>query len=307
VTAPTIDVSPGGLRGQYLRGCAYVLLAGLILSLGVFCIRNATASNAWQYIFWRALGFTTALVILAAVRDARNPVRQLFGLGPMAWVASICMATSQVTFVTSIKAATFAEVFLICSLAPLMVAALAWPLLRERIGWITIVALALGLAGVAVMTGGELQSQNVVGQLIALVSALAFAGYTLCTRGSRSQDLDATLIGVGILTMIAGAVATTAIGLPLMASPQDAAIGLAHGALLLASGLFLFGQGSRYIPAVTFTLLAQAEAVLSPLWGFLFFAETPTQQTITGGALILVAVVIQALAGSRPPRPASQS
>jgi drug/metabolite transporter, DME family len=306
VTAPSIDALPGSTRSRYLRGCAYVLLAGLILSLGVFCIRNATSSNAWQYIFWRALGFTTALVILAGIRDHRSPFRQLASLGPMAWIAGVCMATSQVTFIYSIKAATFAEVFLICSLAPLMVAALAWPLLRERIGWITLVALALGLAGVAVMTGGELHAANVVGQLIALVSALAFAGYTLCTRRSRPQDLDAALISVGILTALAGFVATRIMELPLVASPQDAAIGLVHGALLLSAGLFLFGQGSRYVPAVTFTLLAQAEAVLSPAWGFLFFAETPTQATITGGALILIAVVIQALTGNSAQKSASQ-
>jgi drug/metabolite transporter, DME family len=298
VTASSIDVVPGLSRGLYLRGCIYVLLAGLILSLGVFCVRNAPASNAWQYIFWRALGFTTALLILATWRDARSPLRQLIGLGRMAWIACLCMATSQVTFIYSIKAATFAEVFLICSLAPLLVAALAWPLLHERIGWSTIVALALGLAGVAVMTGGELQAGNVTGQLIALLSALAFAGYSLCTRGSRPQDLDAMLIGVGLLTTIAGLVAISITKLPIIASPQDAAIGFIHGALLLAAGLFLFGQGSRYVSAVTFTLLAQAEAVLSPLWGYLFFAETPTHATIIGGALILTAVIIQAVAGA---------
>ncbi len=306
MTAQSIAEPTSTTRGQYLRGCTYVILAGVILSLGVFCIRNATASSAWQYIFWRAAGFTTALVILAAVRDARNPLRQLVGLGPMAWIACVCMATSQVTFVYSIKAATFAEVFLICSLAPLMVAALAWPLLRERMGWITAVAIILALAGVVVMTGGELQSQNAIGQLIALLSAFAFAGYTLCTRGSKPQDLDAALIGVGILTAIAGYVAMHFAELPLMASPVEAAIAFMHGALILAAGLFLFGQGSRYIPAVTFTLLAQAEAVLSPVWGYLFFAETPTSATIGGGALILSAVVIQALAGGATQRPVSQ-
>ena len=77
----------------------------------------------------------------------------------------------------------------------------------------------------------------------------------------------------------------------------DVAIAFCHGALLLSAGLFLFGQGSRYISAVTFTMLAQAEAVLSPVWGYLYFAETPTQATIIGGTLILSAVVLQAIAG----------
>ena len=306
MTAHAVESAHNASRRGYLRGCALVLLAGLILSLGVFFVRNATASNAWQYIFWRALGFTAALLILAARRDERSPIRQLLSLGRMAWVAAICMALSQVTFISSIKAATFAEVFLICSLAPMMAAALAWPLLRERIGWATVVAILIGIAGVYVMTGGELNATSVNGQLIAVVSMLAFAGYTLCTRGSRPEDLDATLIAVGILTALAGFVAIQLEGLPMIASPTDALIAFCHGAILLSAGLFLFGQGSRTVSAVTFTMLAQAEAVLSPVWGFLFFAEFPTQATIIGGSMILSAVVLQALAGGIPAKPSAQ-
>ena len=282
------------------------MLAGLILSLGVFCVRNATSSNAWQYIFWRAIGFTTALVIVATLREKRSPLRQLASLDRMAWIACFCMALSQVTFISSIKAATFAEVFLICSLAPMMAAALAWPLLRERIGWTTVVAIIIGFAGVYLMTGGEFNSANINGQLIAVVSMLGFAGYTLFTRGSRPEDLDATLIGVGILTAVAGVAAIILADLPLIPSTTDVAIAFLHGALLLSAGLFLFGQGSRHVSAVTFTMLAQAEAVLSPIWGFLYFAETPTQATIIGGALILSAVILQAVAGGAA-KPASRS
>lgn len=306
MTTHSADSKPGSSRREYLRGCALVLLAGIILSLGVFFVRNATASNAWQYIFWRALGFTAALLILATLRDKRSPLRQLLSLGRMAWIATICMALSQVTFISSIKAATFAEVFLICSLAPMMAAALAWPLLRERIGWATIVAIVIGIAGVYVMTGGELNATSVNGQLIAVVSMLGFAGYTLCTRGSRPEDLDATLIAVGILTALAGFVGIQLAGLPMIASLTDVLIALCHGAVLLSAGLFLFGQGSRTVSAVTFTMLAQAEAVLSPVWGFLFFAESPTQATIIGGSMILLAVVLQALAGGIPAKPLSQ-
>jgi drug/metabolite transporter, DME family len=305
VTEHIAGALPGAFRSRYLRGCAYVILAGVILSLGVFCVRNATSSNAWQYIFWRALGFTTALVIIATLREKRSPLRQLASLNRTAWLACFFMALSQVTFISSIKAATFAEVFLICSLAPMMAATLAWPLLKERIGWTTIVAIITGFAGVYVMTGGEFNSANIKGQLIALISMLGFAGYTLCTRGSRPEDLDATLIGVGVLTALAGFTATTLSELPLMPSSTDATIAFSHGALLLSAGLFLFGQGSRYVSAVTFTMLAQAEAVLSPVWGFLYFAETPTQATIIGGALILSAVILQAVAGGSPAKPAS--
>ena len=50
-----------------------------------------------------------------------------------------------------------------------------------------------------------------------------------------------------------------------------------------------------YWLAVPLTMLVQTEAVLSPLWGFLFFTENPSQSAMLGGAIILTAVVLQAL------------
>jgi drug/metabolite transporter, DME family len=286
---------------HFLRGCALVVLAGLVLSLGVFCIRNTSGTDAWVYIFWRALGFTTALVTIAAIRGTQNPLRQLTNLRGIAWVAALGMAVSQVTFISSVKIATFAEVFLICSLAPLIAAALAWPVLGERLNMWTGVAIALGLVGVALMTSSGLgeKSGGQLGLILAVVSMLGFAAYTLCTRGSSPQDLDAALIAVGLLTAAAGAIASQLLGQSVFASPHDAVIAFFHGGLLLSAGLFLFGQGSRSVDAVTFTMLAQAEAVMSPIWGYLFFQETPTVGTMLGGATILFAIAIQAATAPR--------
>ena len=295
------EAAPDGRT--FLRGCALVVLAGVVLSLGVFCIRNTSGTDAFVYIFWRALGFTAALVSIAAWRGAENPARQLTRLRGFAWMAALGMTLSQITFVSSVKVATFAEVFLICSLAPLVAAALAWPVLGERLNLWTGVAIALGLAGVVFMTSDGMSGSSLgggkLGLILAVISMLAFATYTLCTRGTSPQDLDATLIAVGLLTTTAGAVAAHLQGLSLLASTPDAVIAFFHGGLLLSAGLFLFGQGSRTVDAVTFTMLAQAEAVMAPLWGYLFFQETPSSGTLIGGAIIMLAIALQASTAPR--------
>lgn len=286
--------------GHFWYGCALVLAAGLVLSLGVFAIRSAPQSDALQYLFWRAVGFTLALSIAAWLRDHRSPLAQVIGLGRFGWLAAIMMTVSQITFVSSIKLVTFAESFFLCSLAPLMAAVLARPLLGERMGWLGGVAIVMALLGVYAMTGGGGFADGIgTGGALALVSALSFALYTLATRGSPAGDRDAALILVGLATMAATSALLTVRGMPLVATPVEAAIGVAHGALVLSTGLFLFGQGSRYIPAMTFVMLAQAEAVISPIWGYLFFNENPGIGVIAGGALILAAVVIQAVDGAR--------
>src|SRR6478672_11959982 len=113
---------------SYVAGCALVVLAGLVLSLGVICIRGASASDAWQYLFWRALGFCLVLVLMVARRQV-NPLAQIQRMGGIAWVSVLAMAASQVCFIAAIKSGSTAEVFFLQALAPLMAAALARPLL----------------------------------------------------------------------------------------------------------------------------------------------------------------------------------
>src|SRR5258705_2458540 len=88
---------------SYLAGCTLVVLGGIVLSLGVLCIRGASASDAWQYLFWRALGFGVVLSLVAAQRHGTNPLSQIRRLGGFAWVSVLAMVTSQVCFVAAIK------------------------------------------------------------------------------------------------------------------------------------------------------------------------------------------------------------
>ncbi len=283
----------------YLLGCGLVLLAGLVLSLGVFCIRGTGGSDAWQYLFWRAIGFTAALAMFAAIRQRINPVEQVRRLGRLAWISAAAMAVSQATFISSAKLTTFAEVFFICALAPLLAAVLARPLLGERIGRMGLIAIAIALVGVALMSGGGFAEGSWVGRGLAMISAISFAAYTLSTRGARGEDLDAALIVVGLLIMVVSFVAVQASGQPLAPSWRHIAIPMLHGTVILSLGLVLFGAGSRHVSAVTFTMLAQAESVFSPLWGYYFFDEKVTWPLLAGGALVLLAVVLQAIDGAR--------
>lgn len=289
----------GRLPGRFLLGCLLVVAGGCVLSLGVFAIRGASEATTAQYIFWRALGFTAAMWVVAALGGSgRSPFKQLQQMSGFGLAGALAMAVSAGTFITAVRVSTFAETFFICSLAPLVSAALAWPLLRERIGPWTGVAIALAVAGVYVMVGGAIEGGNWTGRLLAIASCLAFAIYTLSTRGASERDLDAMLIAFGTVTII-GAAAVLLVRLePLVpARPIEAAFALAHGALILSLGLWLYGQGSRHVSAVTLTMLAQTEAVASPLVAYLFFDETPTTGVVIGGAIILAAVVVQALDG----------
>lgn len=280
-------------RRDVLTGAAIVIAAGVILSLGIFAIRGARGSDAWQYLFWRGIGLTAATMLLARVLRGQSPLLLVGRMGRAGWLAALCMAISQITFISAIKLTTVAETFILCALAPLIAAAAAWPLFGERITAGIAAAIALGVAGVIVMSGGALEGGGWWGRSLAFVSAAAFAGYTLSVRRAGAEDLAGSLIAVGWLTVIASAAALVVTGLPWTSSVGDAAIGVTHGAVILMVGLYLFGIGARTLSGVTLTLLAQTETVLSPLWGTFVFGEPLTRGMIVGGLMVIGAIGLQ--------------
>ena len=53
--------------------------------------------------------------------------------------------------------------------------------------------------------------------------------------------------------------------------------------------------GPRYIHASRVTLIALLEAVLAPVWAWIFLGEQPHMYTIIGGAVILRAIAFSVM------------
>ena len=67
-------------------------------------------------------------------------------------------------------------------------------------------------------------------------------------------------------------------------------------------GFLLFMAGARLIPVAESSLIGMLETVLGPLWVWLVLNERPSAATLTGGALILGALVVERDPRPRPPR-----
>ena len=63
--------------------------------------------------------------------------------------------------------------------------------------------------------------------------------------------------------------------------------------------MILYTLGSRTLPAAELTLLSLAEVLLAPLWVWIFVGETTGVNTLIGGAVLLAAIVGNAVSGKR--------
>ena len=79
---------------------------------------------------------------------------------------------------------------------------------------------------------------------------------------------------------------------------------MSMGVFQVGAGLILYTLGSRSLPAAELTLLSLAEVLLGPVWVWLFLGETASANTFIGGAILLVAIVGNAISGKRRKPPA---
>jgi drug/metabolite transporter (DMT)-like permease len=169
--------------------------------------------------------------------------------------------------------------------------------LGEPITRRTALAMALALAGVALMLGAPGEG-SLAGDGLSFIVALAFALMIVITRWRHDVSMaPATCMSQAILV---------AAFLP-FASPAEiggddvgwlAALGIGQ----IGLGFALLTVGARLIPAAQVGLITLLEVVLGPLWVWLALDERPSTLTLVGGAIVILAIVIQTRAAP-PPEP----
>ncbi len=188
-------------------------------------------------------------------------------------------------------------------IAPFLSAMLGLWILREPIPSITWTAMTIALAGMAIIFYGSGGGEAFIGTVLALYSAFCFSCYAVLLRWGQRTEMSVALIW-NALYLIAVSAIVILIPTGLRAGTGSAffAIGwwnltivFAMGAVQLTLGLILFTVGSRSVPAAQLSLIALVEPTLSPLWAWFAVKEFPPVWTFAGGAVILCAIVIQAL------------
>lgn len=185
-------------------------------------------------------------------------------------------------------------------LYPSLTAGLAWLLLGEALGPRLLLAVPLGWMGVLVIAlppgsardaaGSATGALEPLGIALAVAGALLTALAYICVR--RLGRSEHPLVIILYFPLMA---------LPLSLPPVllDPVLPTATEALwLLGVGVFTqLGQiglthGLTGLPAARATALSYCQVLFAALWGWLFFAETPSGGTLLGAALVLSATLL---------------
>lgn len=287
------------METSYLRGAALVVGGAMLWSMMGLAIRLIGEATTWQILFWRSLGMAPVLFAFIAWRSAGRPFARIRAAGLTGLAGGLALVFAFAGAIYAIQSTTVANAVFLFAASPLITALLAWPLLREPVRRGTWAAIGVAAVGILMMVREGLEIGALWGNLAALASAAGFSVFTLALRRGRLGDMfPATMLG-GVFSALAAASVLTLTGEGLAVAPRDAALALAMGVVLLGGGLVCFTIGSRALPAADLALLSMVEVMLAPVWVWLVLGETASAGTFAGGAILLAALVGNALTGMR--------
>ena len=272
-------------RGALLVACAAVCWSsgGLIARL--------VSTSPWTTSLWRSLFASLFLTVVLWIVRGRNIVAQWRHGGLPVAVAATCMALASTCFILSLAHTSVANTLLLMSTGPYVTALLGWLLLGERVAPRTWLTMSVALAGAVVMVSSSYGRGAMVGDLLAVVMATSFAVATVVVR--RHPDIQ--MAPAAALATALTALVALPLAAPLETAPRDLALLAFFGVGQFGAGFLLFMAGARLIPAAESSLIGMLETVLGPLWVWLVLSERPATATLTGGALILAALVANTL------------
>jgi DME family drug/metabolite transporter len=259
--------------------------------------------SSWQFLAYRCFGVACVFAIISRWRDAAPLHRQLVDLGWSGAIVTLAMSVAASGFIIAMKLTAVANALFLASCSPLLSAVLGYFVLGERLNRGQIGAVALGMAGLAVIVGGGIEAGDPFGDLCALASALGFAISSVVIRRARGRDFTPAMFGYGVVSCLFAVSACVVSGSTLAPSPLQAASAFAAGFVLMGLGFGLFLRGAPHVPVVGQMVLSQTETVFGPLWVWLAFGERPANSTLAGGAIIFVAVLAMAVTGVRQGEP----
>ena len=280
-------------------GIPLVLLAGIFWSTSGILYRLIQEATPWQVLLYRSLALMTALSLWLGWRY-RGQVRQaLTQAGLPALVGGLCLGTAFAGYILALEYTTVANAMFLLASAPFFAALAGWLILGERIAAYMWAAMALAGVGIGIMAGEELSVGKGLGEGFALIAALGFAGLTISLRMRANTD---KLITIFLATLVASLYGLAGIGFSgwQFSIPRvDLVNCLGMGWFQIGLGFALFTAGAKHLQAVELTLLSMTEVIAGPIIVWIGIGEIPSESSVTGGALILVAITLMALMGAR--------
>lgn len=262
------------------KGILYVLMAAMLFSIGGLCIK---------VIPWSPLAINGArnLISVIIIGIYLKVIHHKIIVNPPVIFGAICMTGVTSFYCIANKLTTAANTIVLQFTAPIFAIFFMWIFFKERPKKVDIVTCVAVFAGILCFFIDGMSAGNMLGNGIAILSGVCYAGIFLMNSFEKSDSLSSILIGQAL---------SAAICIWFVFGETDfgaTAIGgiLALGIFQLAFAYIFMAKGLDVVPAVTASLTTAIEPVLNPILVAVFYHEMISPLSLVGAVIVVVSVV----------------
>ena len=284
----------------HLKAVALMVVVTLMWSTAGVVARQLESARSFEVTFWRSLFTALSLLVLLPFFQGRVVFFRMRHGGPAFWLSGLCWSVMFTAFMVALTLTTVANVLVMMALGPFITALLARVFIGHRIPARTWLAIAMAGLGIAWMYGGQTDlASRLDGTLVALLVPLAGACNWTVVQHSRSHGQKIDLVPAVLLGALISSLATLPLALPFSATPHDIALLALLGLFQLAIPCVLAVLCASVLKAPEVALLALLEVIFGILLAWFGANEVPGASVLTGGALVIGALVVNELIGWR--------
>ena len=277
-----------------IPGSILVILGAICLSFGGIIVKSFEGASLWQILFWRQFFFILIVAFYLLIVYQKNFFVTFYKSGIPGLVAGLFLGLGFSSYVFAMYYTTIANTLFIITTETIFLAFFGYIFLKEKINLITFISILLGMSGVLLIIGSSLSMQNseqFFGNIVAFVMPISFAVLIIIVRKYPKTDMVPAQFTAGVMAALIGFLVAG----KLSVSPHDLFLGFLAGTFQIGFGFILITIGSQTTPAAVVGVLMLTEAVLGPIWAWLFINEIPPISVIIGGGIIIFAILFEFL------------
>ena len=274
-----------------LPGPLLVFLGACSLSFGGLIVKSFEGATLWQILFWRSLFFILIVSIFLLLTYKTKVLNSFKKSGIPGLIGGIILSSGFCGYVFAMYNTTVANTNFIIQTQILFLAIFGYVFLKEKISKVTLLSIILAVLGIILMVGSSLSPGEMIGNLAAFIMPISFAILILIIRKYPHVDMIPLQLIAGIVAMSVGYFIAGKINI----SYYDIFLGFLAGFFQLGFGFIFITIGARNTPSAIVGIIMITEAVLGPLWAWMFAGENPPLIVLIGGCIIISAVLLQFL------------
>lgn len=270
------------------RGIFCVFFSAVLYSLGGICMK---------FIPWNGMSINSGrnvialMVIGSYLLLTKHPLQfnRSIALG------AVCVSGTNILFCIANKMTTSANAIVLQFTAPIFVLLLSVLIWKKKPKKLDLITCAVVLAGVVCFFLDALEMGGMMGNTLALISGLTYAGVFLLNEMPGGDPICSVFWG-DMLSVITG--------LPFLlqetAFPPSAIVSLlVLGAFQVGLAYILICIGLKTTPAVTASLISGIEPVLNPILVAVFYGETIGPMALLGAFIVIGGVIVYNAIGAK--------